>query len=83
VQTTCPQCSQGIIIDDAKIPDRPFSVKCPRCKNTVRFPGRGAMAADAEGGGTVAPPGPAADVAEDEPRTTPPQPSSPPPAGGP
>ncbi len=44
MQTTCPQCSQGIVIDDAKIPDKPFSIKCPRCKNTVRFPGKGQAA---------------------------------------
>jgi predicted Zn finger-like uncharacterized protein len=67
LQTNCPQCSQGIIIDDAKIPDRPFSVRCPRCKNTVRFPGKGAAEQ------------PALPAAGDEPRaepeTIPPQPA--------
>jgi predicted Zn finger-like uncharacterized protein len=64
LQTTCPQCSQGIIIDDAKVPDRPFSIRCPRCKNTVRFPGKGAAAQ----------PAPAAARAEPtaEPETIPP-----------
>jgi predicted Zn finger-like uncharacterized protein len=47
VQTTCPQCQQGIVIDDSKIPDRAFSVRCPRCKATVRFQGKGAPASAA------------------------------------
>jgi predicted Zn finger-like uncharacterized protein len=65
VQTTCPQCSQGIIIDDAKIPDRPFSIRCPRCKNTVRFPGKG-------GAPIAGAPSPAPEPAV-EPETMPPQ----------
>jgi predicted Zn finger-like uncharacterized protein len=55
VQTTCPQCSQGIVIDDAKIPDKPFSIKCPRCKNTVRFPGKGQAAGHPSEGPSPAP----------------------------
>ena len=51
MQSNCPNCAQRIVIDDAKVPDRPFSVKCPKCQTVVRFPGRGAAAA--------APPGPA------------------------
>jgi predicted Zn finger-like uncharacterized protein len=75
VQTSCPQCSQGIIIDDAKIPDRPFSVKCPRCKHTVRFPGRGDMAAEGETPTALTEP------RSEEPKTIPPAPSPlPPPA---
>jgi predicted Zn finger-like uncharacterized protein len=41
VQTTCPHCSQGLTIDDSKIPDRAYSLKCPRCQNSVRFLGKG------------------------------------------
>jgi len=41
VQANCPQCSQRIAIDDAKVPDRPFSVRCPKCQNPVKLPGRG------------------------------------------
>jgi predicted Zn finger-like uncharacterized protein len=44
VQANCPQCSQKIVIDDARVPERAFSVKCPKCQNTVKFPGRGAAA---------------------------------------
>jgi predicted Zn finger-like uncharacterized protein len=40
VQANCPQCAQKIVIDDARVPDRPFSVKCPKCQTTVKFPGR-------------------------------------------
>jgi predicted Zn finger-like uncharacterized protein len=42
VQANCPSCAQRIVIDDAKVPDRPFSVKCPKCQTVVRFPGKGA-----------------------------------------
>jgi len=35
----CPSCSQKIAVDDSKVPDRPFSVKCPKCQNVVRLPG--------------------------------------------
>jgi predicted Zn finger-like uncharacterized protein len=43
VQANCPSCAQRIVIDDAKVPDRAFSVKCPKCQTVVRFPGRGAQ----------------------------------------
>jgi hypothetical protein len=36
----CPSCSQRVVVDDAKAPDRPFSVKCPKCQGIVKFPGR-------------------------------------------
>jgi predicted Zn finger-like uncharacterized protein len=45
MQANCPQCTQRIVIDDARVPDRAFSVKCPKCQNTVKFPGRAAVAA--------------------------------------
>jgi predicted Zn finger-like uncharacterized protein len=46
VQANCPQCQQKIVIDDARVPERAFSVKCPKCQNTVKFPGRGQAAAE-------------------------------------
>ena len=52
MQANCPSCSYKIVIDDARVPDRPFSVKCPKCQNSVKFPGKG-MGAPA-----VAPPPP-------------------------
>jgi predicted Zn finger-like uncharacterized protein len=45
VQASCPNCSQKITIDDARVPDRPFSVKCPKCRTVVKFPGKAAAAA--------------------------------------
>jgi len=41
VQASCPNCSQRIVIDDAKVPDRPFKVKCPKCQSSVSLPGKG------------------------------------------
>jgi predicted Zn finger-like uncharacterized protein len=40
VQSNCPQCGQRIAIEDAKVPDRPFSVKCPKCQTIVKLSGR-------------------------------------------
>ena len=59
MQATCPQCANRINIDDARAPDRPFSVKCPKCQTPVRFPGR--AAAGAAPGASLSPtPAPAA-----------------------
>lgn len=40
MQANCPQCAQPIEIDDARVPDKPFGVKCPKCQAVVRLPGR-------------------------------------------
>lgn len=45
MQANCPSCGNRIAVDDAKVPDRPFQVKCPKCQNMVRFPGKGAAEA--------------------------------------
>jgi predicted Zn finger-like uncharacterized protein len=45
VQAACPQCAHKVLIDDAKVPDRPFSVKCPKCGNTIKLPGKAGAAA--------------------------------------
>jgi predicted Zn finger-like uncharacterized protein len=44
MQASCPQCSQRIAIDDSKVPDRPFAVKCPKCQAVVKLPGKGPAA---------------------------------------
>lgn len=81
MQALCPQCSQKIVIDDAKVPDRPFNVRCPRCQTVVRLAGKGAAAS-----GTAATPGAAAPAPRPVPATPPPDPSDPrvagPEAGG-
>lgn len=40
MQANCPQCAHRIHVEDARVPDRPFGVRCPKCQATVRFPGR-------------------------------------------
>ena len=40
MQAACPQCTNKLLIDDAKVPDRPFQVKCPKCGTFLKFPGR-------------------------------------------
>ena len=71
MQATCPQCSNRVNIDDARAPERAFSVKCPKCQTAVRFPGRAAAVP-----GSPAPV-PAASGPAAAPAATPP-----PPAGG-
>ena len=48
MQASCPQCQTRIQIDDAKVPDRPFNVKCPKCGNVVKLPGKVAAAPPSE-----------------------------------
>ncbi len=47
MQGNCPQCGSKIAIDDAKIPERAFQVKCPKCATLVKFPGKGGELAPA------------------------------------
>lgn len=44
MQATCSSCSNVVTVDESnpKLPEGPFSVKCPKCQSPVRFPGRGA-----------------------------------------
>jgi predicted Zn finger-like uncharacterized protein len=62
VQAQCPQCSARIQIDDAKVPVRPFKVRCPKCQNVMPLPGRAQDPAEATGSGLmpVPPPSPEA-----------------------
>jgi predicted Zn finger-like uncharacterized protein len=71
VQAQCPQCAQRIVIDDAKVPDKPFAVKCPKCQTIVRLPGKTAAAA----------PEPEPELSFEEPKL--PEPPAPPPAVAP
>lgn len=57
MQVQCSQCQTRIQVDDAKVPDRPFKLKCPRCAAVLSLPGR-APASPAPAG--VAPSAPAA-----------------------
>jgi len=45
VLAQCPQCATKVQIDDAKVPDRPFRVRCPKCQTLIPLAGR--QAADA------------------------------------
>jgi hypothetical protein len=60
MQATCSSCSNPVKVDEnnPKLPEGPFSVKCPKCQTPVRFPGRGAAkggrpAAEASGAAPV------------------------------
>lgn len=45
MQAQCPSCSTRIQINDSKVPDRPFKVRCPKCQAVITLPGRGAEGA--------------------------------------
>jgi predicted Zn finger-like uncharacterized protein len=72
VQATCSQCASRIQIDDSKVPDRPFKVKCPKCQALMTLPGK--SAAHAEGEAAAAPSASGAEAHE-----TPPPPAYVPP----
>lgn len=42
MQAQCPQCATRIQVDDTKVPDKPFKVRCPKCQHVIALPGRGA-----------------------------------------
>jgi len=57
VQANCPNCGNAITIDDARVPDRPFGVKCPKCSTVVKLPGKTAEpAAEVPAPAPAAPP---------------------------
>jgi len=39
VQVQCSKCAARIQIDDARVPPRPFKVRCPKCQNLLSLPG--------------------------------------------
>jgi predicted Zn finger-like uncharacterized protein len=43
MQAQCPTCSQRIVVEDSRVPDRPFSVRCPKCQSAVKLPGRSGL----------------------------------------
>ena len=45
MQASCPKCAHKVVVDDAKAPDRAFTVKCPKCHTPVKFPAKSAAAA--------------------------------------
>jgi predicted Zn finger-like uncharacterized protein len=67
----CPQCATKVQIDDAKVPDRPFRVRCPKCQGLISLAGRGAAdatpapAPEAPPPAPDAPPAPAPDAGPD------------------
>ena len=68
MQATCSSCSNVVTVDETnpKLPEGPFSVKCPKCQTPLRFPGRGGRGAKPEAAK------PQASPAEPAPATPPP-----------
>src|SRR5215471_19248462 len=33
--SSCPQCSMTLSLDDTRLPSEPFTVVCPRCRQSV------------------------------------------------
>lgn len=52
--TACPQCSMTLSLDDTRLPSEPFTVVCPRCRQSVTItppPRQDAVLADVGAGG--------------------------------
>lgn len=79
MQALCSQCSTRIQIDDSKVPDRPFKVRCPKCQAVMDLPGRAAEPPAAGPPAAEPPPGdaPAPPAAAAAPPPGPPPPPSP------
>ena len=80
MQAQCSQCSTRIQIDDTKVPDRPFKVRCPKCRTVTTLPGRGADSPEApeaepRAAAPEAPPAPVPPAAAPSPYEPPPPPS--------
>jgi len=58
VQSQCPQCATRIQVDDAKVPDKAFKVRCPKCQAMLSLPGRTAAAAVPPAAPAPVPPAP-------------------------
>lgn len=71
MEVACPQCARRLLIDDARIPVGPFSVRCPHCQASIQLTGKGP--------GAQAPPPQAPSAA---PPSAPPSPEPPRDAGG-
>ena len=74
METNCPNCSNRLVVDDTKVPDTPFILKCPQCQGTIKLPGKAVAAASASRPTSLPPPPPTPASA-----TTPPPGSAPPP----
>ncbi len=53
MQAQCSKCSSRIQVDDSKVPDRPFKVKCPKCQAVITLPGKAAKASAPGNGGAA------------------------------
>ncbi len=87
MQTNCPNCSNRLVVDDAKVPATPFMLKCPKCQGMVKVPGRGAQpaapAAPAPSVPTAAQPVPPSPAPVQAQAPAPPSPTPPPFSPGP
>jgi predicted Zn finger-like uncharacterized protein len=69
VQAQCPQCATRIQVDDTKVPDRPFKVRCPKCQTLLGLPGRSSELGPEPGGAGLTPSVPAPEPAIEIPTT--------------
>ena len=92
MQTNCPKCSQQLVVEDAKVPAGPFMLRCPKCQNAIKLPGKAGAAAPTAPAGESAsaqePPQPAAfpptpKSAAPQPKPTPPPQQAQPPKQAP
>ena len=75
MQTSCPNCSNRLVVDDAKVPATPFMLKCPKCQGMVKLPGKGSQPAPSAAAPAGAPP--AARAAAPTPAPQPAMPAAP------
>jgi len=59
VQTNCPKCSQKLVVEDEKVPAGPFMLRCPKCQNAIKLPGKAGAASTGASPASQEPPQPA------------------------
>ena len=75
METNCPNCSNRLVVDDTKVPDTPFMLKCPKCQGTIKLRGK-AEAVASPSPPTSLPPPPPASAPAPAPASAPPPPAA-------
>ena len=76
MKTNCPNCSNRLFVDDTKVPDTPFMLKCQKCQSTVKLPGKAVAASAVARPAPLPPPSKPVSPPASAPPATPPPPAA-------
>jgi twitching motility protein PilT len=58
VEVSCPKCSRRLLIEDARVPPGPFTIRCPQCQATISLNGRPPVSNEVAASAAAPPPPP-------------------------